>query len=254
MVRPNRRYVQGVERILTTTLGCVLQKDAICRKCGKKGHFLQACRSKKISSIKGAPEQSDKSFSLRVVWVQKTEPRIPSPFLELPWQKVGMDLLEWQKLTYLTIVDYYSRFIKIAQLDWTTAEAVIQHCKNIFSRHDIPEEVVTDNVSQFDFNAFRTFSREYQFRHVTSSPYCSRSNGVAEQRVKTAKALLKKGDKPYLVLLAYSSTPLSNGYSPAEFLMNRKLRTNVPSFREAQKPHVPVKKLVVAREEEPRRK
>ena len=64
------------------------------------------------------------------------------------------------------------------------------------------------------------------------------------------KALPKKGDEPYLVLLAYRSTPLSNGYSPAELLMNRKLRTNVPSSREAQKPHVPDRKLVVEMEEE----
>ena len=66
------------------------------------------------------------------------------------------------------------------------------------------------------------------------------------------KALLKKGDEQYLALLAYRSTPLSNGYLPAELLMNRKLRTNVPSSREARKPHVPDRKLVVEREEERR--
>ena len=39
-------------------------------------------------------------------------------------------------------MDYYSRFIEIAQLDKTTAEAVmILCCKNIFSRHGISEEV-----------------------------------------------------------------------------------------------------------------
>ena len=47
---------------------------------------------------------------------------------------------------YLIIMDYYSRFIEIAQLDGT-AEAVILCCKNIFSRHGIPEEVVTNNGS-----------------------------------------------------------------------------------------------------------
>ena len=68
--------------------------------------------------------------------------------------------------------------------------------------------------------------------------------------MKTVKDLLKKGDEPYLALLAYRSTPLSNGYLPAEFLMNRKLRTNVPSSREAWKAHIPGWKLVVEREEE----
>ena len=55
-----------------------------------------------------------------------------------------MDLFEWRKHAYLIIMDYYSRFIEIAQLDRlrTTAEAVIQRCKNIFSRHGIPKEVV----------------------------------------------------------------------------------------------------------------
>ena len=84
---------------------------------------------------------------------------------------------------YLIIVDYYSRYIEIAKLD-RTAEAVTQHCKNIFSRHSIPEEVVTNNGSQFDSNAFRKFSKEYQFCHVTSSPYYPRSNKEAERGVK----------------------------------------------------------------------
>ena len=53
------------------------------------------------------------------------------------------------------------------------------------------------------------------------------------------------------MLLAYRSAPLSNGYSPAELLMNRKLRKNVPSSREARKPQVLDRKLLVEREEEP---
>ena len=66
------------------------------------------------------------------------------------------------------------------------------------------------------------------------------------------KALLKKDDELCLVLLAYRSTSLSNGYLHAELLMNRKLRKNVPNSREARNPQVPDKKLVVEREEEQR--
>ena len=43
-----------------------------------------------------------------------------------------------------------------------------------------------------------------------------------------SEALLKKGDEPYLVLVAYKSTLLSNGYLPAELLKNRKLRAKCP--------------------------
>ena len=48
--------------------------------------------------------------------------------------------------------------------------------------------------------------------------------------------------------------PLSNGYSTAELLMNRKLRTNIPSSREARKPVVPDRELLATREEELRQK
>ena len=52
-------------------------------------------------------------------------------FPNLPWQEVGMDVLEWKKVTYLIIVDYYSRYIEVARLDRMTPEGVILHCKSI---------------------------------------------------------------------------------------------------------------------------
>ena len=57
---------------------------------------------------------------------QRSEPLIPTSLPELPWQIVATDLLEWRKHTYLLIVDYYSRFIEIAQLKCTTAEEAYQ--------------------------------------------------------------------------------------------------------------------------------
>ena len=122
-------------------------------------------------------------------------------------------------------------------------------------RHGIPEEVVTKNGLQFDSNAFCKLSKEYQFHHLPSSLYYyQRSNGEAERRVKTTKALLKEGDEQYLVLLAYRSNPFSNGYLLVEIMMNRKLIANVSNSSEAWKPHVPNRKLLVEKEEELRLK
>ncbi|XP_062509596.1 uncharacterized protein LOC134185746 [Corticium candelabrum] len=53
------------------------------------------------------------------------------------------------------------------------------------------------------------------------------------------KNLLEKADDPYLAILAYRSTPLRNGYSSAELLMNRRLRSNIPIIRDLLKPCVP---------------
>ena len=48
-----------------------------------------------------------------------------------------------------------------------SAEGVILHCKSIFARHGILVVVITDYGSQFEVNAFRRFSREFKFEHIT---------------------------------------------------------------------------------------
>ena len=102
---------------------------------------------------------------------QRHQPLIPSPLPELPWQKVATDLFEWKQHTYLLIVDYYSRYIEIARLKSTNADEVITHTKSIFARHGIPEVVLSDNGPQFASAAYRQFAENFQFEHITSSPY-----------------------------------------------------------------------------------
>lgn len=187
-------------------------------------------------------------------YTQKDEPLISSPFPELPWQKVGMDLFEFKKSTYLLVVDYYSRYIEIAKLKQLTAAEVILHSKSIFARQGIPEEVISDNGPQFSAEVFANFSRDYKFQHITSSPYHPRSNGEAERAVKTIKSLLKKGGDPYLALLAYRVTPLSNGYSPSQLLMGRVLRSTVPTTRYIRKPRLPDFDSLQGKEKQQRQK
>lgn len=163
----------------------------------------------------------------------------PTPLPELPWQRVATDLFEWQKVTYLLIVDYFSRWIEIARLDQTTATAVIQHTSSIFARHGIPEIVVSDNGPQYTSEAYSSFAGTYGFKHITSSPYHPQGNGEAERAVKTIKSLLKKSGDPYLALMAYRATPLEVGYSPSELLMGRKLRTTVPTALKQLSPRTP---------------
>ena len=180
---------------------------------------------------------------------QRAEPLIPSTLPKLPWQKVGTDLFEWKKHTYLLIVDYYSRFIEISQLNRTTAEDVILHTKSIYARHGIPEVVVSDNGPQYSAEAYARFAREYQFEHITSSPHYPQSNGQAECAVQTVKCLLKKEGDPYLALLSYRATLLQSEFSPSELFMSGKLRTSVPVTREVLKPQVPHLSSVRERDE-----
>ena len=71
---------------------------------------------------------------------------------------------------------------------------MITHLKSIFARHGIPQYVMSDNGPQFSADVFSTFSNDYGFTHITSSPRFPQSNGETEHAVKTVKALLKKCD------------------------------------------------------------
>ena len=154
-----------------------------------------------------------------------------------PWQKARTDLFTWRQHTYLLVIDDYSRFIEIAKLSSMTSEEVITHLTSIFARHGIPQLVVSDNGTQYASQLFSEFGKQYGFKHVTSSPRYPQANGKAERAVQTIKNLLEKSADPYLALLSYRATPLRLGYSPAELLMGRNLRTTVPTIPNQLLPH-----------------
>ena len=167
----------------------------------------------------------------------------PSELPANPWQKVGTDLFVWNQVNYLFVIDYYSRYIEIAKLVSTTLERVINQLKSIFARHGIAQILVSDNGPQYSSSSFQEFAKKYGFQHTTSSPRYPQANGEAERAVKTVKRLLKSED-PYLALLSYRSTPLKIGFSPAELLMGRNLRTTLPTTDRQLKRHTPNQKTV----------
>lgn len=167
------------------------------------------------------------------------EPLMRSDFPQRPWERIGSDLFFLKKEWYVLLVDYYSRYIEIARLEELNSRCLIQSMKSVFARHGIPEIMISDNGPQYASEEFKKFTLEYSFKHVTSSPGYAPANGAAERAVQTVKNMLKKEDDPYAALLAYRSSPLENGHSPAELLMNRKLRTTVPSLPAVHQPQVP---------------
>ena len=92
--------------------------------------------------------------------------------------------------------------------------------------------LISDNGPPFNSEDFKAFSAEWDFHHVTSSPYHPQSNGSAENAVKTCKSLLIKAraDKrdPLLVWLEWRNTP-SEGMnaSPVQLLYGRQTHTRL---------------------------
>uniref|UniRef100_A0A147BIU1 RNA-directed DNA polymerase n=1 Tax=Ixodes ricinus TaxID=34613 RepID=A0A147BIU1_IXORI len=177
----------------------------------------------------------------------RREPLMPTPFPERPWQQVGMDLFYLAGKWYLLVTDYYSRFPEVAPLTSLSTTSVIDHLKSIFARHGTPETVFSDNGPQFqkiDSSEFFKFSQDWGFHHKTSSPKFPQSNGFVESAVKIIKRSMKKTDDVYRALQSYRATPLENGYSPAELLMGRRIRTSLPTVGSRLNPKTPYPDLL----------
>lgn len=161
--------------------------------------------------------------------VNNKEPFIRDEFPERAWQKVACDLYKLNGIWYLIVTDYFSRFFEIFKLVSLTSSSVITKLKELFCRFGIPEIVRSDNGGQFRYE-FDQFGKNYGFQVITSSPRFPQSNGQIEAAVKTAKSLIKKSqdEDVYLALLSYRTTPLENGFTPAELLFNHKIRSHLP--------------------------
>ena len=152
----------------------------------------------------------------------------------VPWTKVASDLFTLYGHNYVIVTDYTSNYIEIERLADKSSLSVINKIKKIFARHGIPKELYTDNGPEYTAQSFKLFAEEWDFRHVTSSPHFSQSNGFVERAIQTVKKSLKKAhdgnEDPYLTLLILNTTPGSDGASPAMRLFNHQPRTTLPSL------------------------
>ncbi|UYV82775.1 K02A2.6-like [Cordylochernes scorpioides] len=211
-----------------------------------QGHFgINKCRSRAKESVwwLGISQEIERMVSSCTKCLKerkpKHEPLMPSEFPIRPWQKVGMDLFYLNGRWYLIVCDYYSRYPEISLLQNLTAQEVISRLKSIFARHGTPETVRSDNGPQFQKvlgSEFSKFSKEWSFKYITSSPKFPQSNGFIEAIIKNIKQSFKKEEDCYLTLQAYRTMPLESGYSPAELLMGRRLRTSVPAIESSLMP------------------
>ena len=121
---------------------------------------------------------------------------------------------------------------------------MINHIKPQFARYGIPEIIVSDKGPEFSGREFAEFAKQYGFKHVTLSPRYPQCNGFAERAVQTAENILKKakleGKDFQLGLLAYRNTPIEEiGLSPAQMLMGRRTRTQLPTTPTLLEPQYP---------------
>lgn len=165
---------------------------------------------------------------------QSPEPLILRDTPSRPWERVGSDLFSISGRDYLITVDYYSNYFEIDYLLNTSSATVINKLKHHFSRHGIPDSLVTDNGPQYNSADFKLFCKKWSIKHEPVSPGNSKSNGAAEASVKIAKNIMKKcinaGEDQYLGLLNFRNTPTEGlASSPAQRLFGRRTKSLIPT-------------------------
>ena len=197
-----------------------------CRKRGKEVLYWPG--------INRDIEQMVKNCSYCIKYSNKLRPEALKPH-ELPlrpWQRVASDLFQYKSMDYLVITDYYSNFPEVLKMKNTSCKAVIDGIKSVFARHGTPDLLITDNGPQYSAIEFKQFVKSWDFQHTTSSPYFPSSNGIAESAVKVMKRIIQKSvdsnSDLFQALQAYRATPMPCGKSPAQLLMQRRIKTSLP--------------------------
>ncbi|KAG8178031.1 hypothetical protein JTE90_025086 [Oedothorax gibbosus] len=89
------------------------------------------------------------------------EPLLDRPIPDRPWQRVAIDFFHLSSVTYMLVIDYFSKYIEVQHFHSTTSQSVINALKICFARFGIPEEIVADNGPPFDSSEFNKFCKDW---------------------------------------------------------------------------------------------
>ena len=146
---------------------------------------------------------------------------------------------------FLVIVDAYSKYLEIVAMATITSSNTIAALQHLFSHFGQPDQIVTDNGTQFTSNEFGPFLRLNNILHTKTASAHPPLNGPDERYVghfKTKTTQMKICNEPIPVrfdkfLFMYRVTPTTIIKSPAELLMNRQPKTRFDSLRQKSRRH-----------------
>ena len=158
-----------------------------------------------------------------------------------PFKRVAIDLVgpitpcsDRGHRYIVTVVDYATRYPEAEVLKGIDTITVAEALVSIFCRVGFPEEMLTDQGTQFMSDIMEEVNRLLSIQQIRTTPWHPMCNGLVERFNGMLKTILrrmvaecpKEWDR-YLpaVLFAYrSSIQESVGFSPFELLFGRKVR------------------------------
>jgi transposase InsO family protein len=186
---------------------------------------------------------------------QAKAPVHPWTFSSQPWSRIHIDFAgPIAGKMYLVVVDAYIKFPEVVKMTTTTGMTTINALRDIFSRHGLPEILVSNNGPQFIAGEFQQFCRNNGIMPRTSAAYKPSTNDQAERVVQILKPAIeqaritKQGLNVVIAkgLLVYRNAPHSTmGAAPSVLFMGRRLRTRIDLVFPSVQEHVKQKQYKV---------
>jgi transposase InsO family protein len=149
-----------------------------------------------------------------------------------------------QKYYALVIIDSYSKWPEVFFTEHMTANFTMQALRKAFSREGVPIAVVSDNGSHFSASCVTQWLESLGCRHLFTAPRHPKSNGLAENFVRTLKrAIYSCAPNTFLeldrfvdnFLLQYRNcVHATTGHTPAQLFKSRALRSNLLGLSSAE--------------------
>lgn len=167
-----------------------------------------------------------------------------------PWRRIHLDFAgPYLGKMFLVIIDAHTKYLDIVPMAHATTNGVIDALRHLFATFGLPEHLVSDNGSQFTSDVFQRFLRENGIHHTRTAPGHPATNGLAERYVGYFKEKMKLLNADHSdeslhtklcrFLSSHRTTPLQNGKTPAELMLNRQPRTRYEVLRPSEtKRHV----------------
>ena len=171
------------------------------------------------------------------------------PVVGTPFSRVAMDIvgpLEKSRRgnKYILVVcDYATRYPEAFPLKSIDAETVAEKLVELMSRVGVPDEILTDQGSNFTSQLLAGIYGLLHVKGIKTSPYHPQTDGLVERFNGTLKNMLRRCTSknprdwdillPYL-LFSYREVPQeSTGFSPFELLFGRAVRGPLDILKES---------------------
>ena len=145
----------------------------------------------------------------------------------------------------LVIMDYATKWPEAFPLKMVDSETVARTLIEVFARVGIPDEILTDNGSNFTSKLMEKFHALTGVKHIRTSAYHPETDGMVERFNATLKKTLRKlVDKstedwdlclPYLMWAYRGTEHASTGYSPYELVYGKEMRDGLDELAERWK-------------------